>query len=186
MCDIKKIFLFIAVVTTILLQSCLSANDVDYTDWKKENNEYFLNCQQQKDEDGNPVYEQIVPSWAPATSVLIRWHNDRSLTANNLVPLDNSTVDVKYQVEDIEGNLIQNSYSSTTYGDSIYRSKPSQNIIGFHCALTHMHVGDSVTMIIPASAGYGQQSSGSVKPYSTLVYHVKLKSIPAFEIPVKY
>lgn len=180
----KKTFLYASLIVLLasILSSCLGDNDVDYTEWKKQNDAYYLQCMDSI-KDGKRVYEQIIPSWAPSTSVLVKWHNDRSLTAKELSPLDNSTVYVKYALETIDGTKIQNSYSSTTYGDSIYRTQPSQNIIGFWAALTNMHVGDSVTMVIPASAGYGSSASGSIKPYSTLIYHVKLKSIPAFEIP---
>ncbi len=84
-------------------------------------------------------------------------------------------------MEDIEGKSLGNSYSTTTYGDSIYQSRPNNNIVGMWAALTSMHVGDSVTMVIPAKSGYGASAVGSIKPYSALIYHVKMKSIPAYD-----
>ena len=135
--------------------------------------------------DGIPVYTRVSPDWAPSAFVLMKWHNDRSATANNLQPLDNSTCYVKYEFEDVEGNKIQDSYDSQTYGDSIYRCRPCDNIVGFWTALRQMHVGDSVTVVIPAEAGYGSNDMGSIKAYSTLIYHVKLKAVPAFETPLE-
>lgn len=156
------------------VSSCLKSDVVDYEDWRKQNDVYLNNIDLDE-------YQLIVPDWAPQNSVYIKWHNDRSLTADNLVPLSSSTVDIKYELEDIEGNSLGNSYSSA---DSVYRSRPSQNIIGMWIAMTTMHVGDSVSMIIPYPSGYGSQSNGSVKPYSNLIYRVKLKAIQAYEKPL--
>lgn len=154
----------------------------DSVEWNKRNLA-FLETQEARTEDGKPYYTKISPDWAPSAYVLMRWHNDRSLTASNLQPLDNSTCYVKYALEDIDGNLLQDSYDMHSYGDSIYRCRPADNIVGFWVALRNMHVGDSVTVLIPANAGYGSSASGKVKAYSTLVYHLKLQGVPAFEIP---
>ncbi|MDE7190513.1 MAG: FKBP-type peptidyl-prolyl cis-trans isomerase, partial [Muribaculaceae bacterium] len=102
---------------------------------------------------------------------------------SNLMPLDNSTVDVKYCLRNIEGTVIESSYSTTTYGDSIYRTQPNANVIGFWTGLTNMHVGDSVTMVIPYQAGYGSASQRALLPFSTLIFDVKLKSIYRYETP---
>ena len=40
-------------------------------------------------------------------------------------------------------------------------------------------------MILPYQSGYGNYSSGSVLPYSDLIYHVKLVSVKAYERPDK-
>ncbi|MDE5846117.1 MAG: FKBP-type peptidyl-prolyl cis-trans isomerase [Muribaculaceae bacterium] len=117
-------------------------------------------------------------------SILAQWHNDRSLTAGNLVPMDNSTVDIIYEGKYYNGVTFDSSFSQTTYGDSIYRCKPTDMISGFWAMLTNMHVGDSVTCVIPSSAGYGASSS-SLMPYSTLVFNIKLKSIYKYEMANK-
>ena len=98
--------------------------------------------------------------------------------------MDNSTVDVIYECKYVNGTVLDTSYRNTTYGDSIYRCKPSDNIVGFWAMLTNMHVGDSVTCVIPMNAAYGV-SSTSVMPYSTLVYNMKLKAIHSYELPSK-
>lgn len=168
-------------ILPIALTSCLgddNDNTVDYTEWIALNENYV------SEKAADPDYERIVPKWSPGVFVLAKWHNDRSLTAGNLVPMDNSTVDVIYQVEYVNGVQLDSSYNNTTYGDSIYRCKPLVNIVGFWAMLTNMHVGDSVTCVIPADAAYGA-SSTSVVPYSTLVYHMKLKGISAYEVSEK-
>ncbi len=174
----KKILLLLPVFA-FLLSSCLKDDEnlTEYTEWKNKNDEYMTKMENLT-ENGEKVYTKVVPSWATLDYVLIKWHNDRSLTENNLVPMSTSTVNIKYEMEDIEGNALGNSYSST---DSIYQSCPNQNIVGMWAAMTSLHVGDSVTIIIPAMSAYGSSSRGSIKPYSALIYHMKMKSIPSYE-----
>lgn len=151
-----------------------------YKEWRAENEQYLKEAAEQTQEDGSPYYTKIVPSWAPETYVLIHWHNDRALTQNNLSPMDNSTTQITYELFNVKGELISNSFSNR---DSVYTSRPSQNIIGMWSALTHMNVGDSVTMVIPSQAGYGEVNYNGIPPYSALVYNVKLKAVTAYEIP---
>lgn len=166
------------------LSSCLGDDDntYDYTDWINQNEAYLVRMADTIGADGKKVFEKITPLWAPGVYILAQWHNDRSLTASNLVPMDNSTVDIKYDGCYVDGTMFDNSYSRTTPADSIYRCKPSDMIVGFWTMLTSMHVGDSVTCVIPTNAGYGTTSS-SIRPYSTLVFHVKLNSIYKYEMP---
>ena len=173
----KKILYFIPLFA-FLATSCMSSEDTPtYSDWKKQNEEYVQKMEDLT-ENGEKVYTKFAPEWAPGDFVLIKWHNDRSLTEKNLKPLSNSTVNIKYEMEDIDGNYLGDSYSVT---DSVYQSMPNQNIIGMWIALTNMHVGDSVTMVIPASSGYGASSAGSILPYSALIYHVKMKDVPKYD-----
>lgn len=167
----------------LLLTSCLGDEvEKDYKDWRERNEEY-IKKEEARTENGTRYYDKIVPVWAPEQYILMHWHNDRSLTEKNLSPLDNSTVNYKYSLENIDGEELQNSYSLTANGDSIFQQKPSDAIVGMWTALTTMHVGDSVTLVVPYTAGYGNYSSGKVLPYSTLIFHVKLVDIPAYEIP---
>lgn len=154
-----------------LLQSCFKDDDNTYEEWRKQNDNYIAALDRNE-------YELIVPKWAPQNSVYIKWHNDRSLTANNLVAMSNSTVDIKYQLTDIDGNVLDSSYS---LADSTYRSRPNANIVGMNIAMTTMHVGDSATVVVPYPSGYGASQFGKVKPFSDLIFHMKIKSIKAFE-----
>lgn len=176
----------VAIATAAGLTSCLGGDDnsYDYAEWISENENYFIRMQDTICADGNKVFEKITPVWAPSVSILAQWHNDRSLTAGNLVPMDNSTVDIIYEGKYYNGVTFDSSFSQTTYGDSIYRCKPTDMISGFWAMLTNMHVGDSVTCVIPSSAGYGASSS-SLMPYSTLVFNIKLKSIYKYEMANK-
>lgn len=165
------------------LTSCFDDADSvpeQYREWRQQNMDYVTAAEAKTDADGKPYYTKITPTWAPDGYVLVHWHNDRSLTAGNLSPMDNSTVQMKYQLFDINDKEISNSYSNT---DSVYTSRPLQNIIGMQVAMTHMHVGDSVTMVIPYQSGYGEKVHSDIPPYSTLIYNVKMKAITAYEVP---
>ncbi|MDE7349629.1 MAG: FKBP-type peptidyl-prolyl cis-trans isomerase [Muribaculaceae bacterium] len=174
----------LSIILSAGLTSCLNDDDKNSFDmdaWINDNDAYFTRMQDTIDADGNKVYEKISPVWAPSVSILARWHNDRSLTASNLAPMDNSTVEIKYEGRYFNGSSFDSSYARK---DSVYSCQPSSMIVGFWAMLTNMHVGDSVTCVIPYNAGYGT-SGTTFMPYSTLVFDIKLKSIKAYEVPGK-
>lgn len=176
----KSLLLFLPILSAVMV-SCLDDDSNNpYRDWKKQNDNWLVNFESDVT-SGRKDYEKIVPDWAPQNSVYVKWHNDRSQTEKNLSPLSTSTVDITYALENIEGTSLGDSFSSTAYGDSIYRSQPHQNIAGMWIAMLNMHVGDSVTMVIPYLSAYGAQGRGSIDPYSTLIYHVKMKAVSRFE-----
>lgn len=171
------------VLLAFVMTGCFDDDDpisVQYKEWREQNEQFLVDAQNLKDANGAPYYTKLIASWAPDTYVLIHWHNDRSLTEKNLSPMDNSTTRIVYRLFDIEGEEISNSFANK---DSVYTSQPLSNIIGVWSALTNMHVGDSVTLVIPSQAGYGERSYSDIKPYSTLIYGLKLKEIPLYEMP---
>lgn len=170
----KSIFAIVSVVALFILPSCLKGEMDEYEKWRDVNDAYVRAID-------TTEYQKITPDWAPGNSVYMKWFNDRSLTANNLVPLVTSTVSVTYRMKNIEDKDLGSSY--TAGGDSLYTNVVNKNIVGFQIALMQMHVGDSVQVIIPYKSGYGSTLTGSVTPYSNLIYNVKLVSIPAYEKP---
>lgn len=178
-----KNFGFLALPALLLgMSSCLGDDngDNDYKEWRQKNNEYIVAAENSM-VGGVKEYEKVIPVWDKASFTLMKWHNDRSATADKLTPLDNSTIAVKYQLTNIEGDVIDSSYKLTEHGDSIYHCRPCEMITGFWIATTNMHVGDSVTAVIPYTSGYGVLGSGAVAPYSTLVFQIKLIEIVALE-----
>lgn len=167
-----------------MLTSCFKDDEVeDYTEWKAENEKYVAEAAQMRDDSGELVYQRLIPSWASTTYTLIKWHNPADAAQSAFIPLDNSTVDIKYETLDINDNVIDSSYNMVQYGDSIYRTTPGTMITGVRAALEVMHPGDSVSLVVPSSAAYGIYTHGKVKPYSTLKFNLKLVGIHRFEIP---
>ncbi|MDE6230570.1 MAG: FKBP-type peptidyl-prolyl cis-trans isomerase [Muribaculaceae bacterium] len=155
--------------------SCIKGEMDDYDAWRVENDKYVSEIDLEE-------YQRVAPDWAPENEIFIKWHNDRSLTANNLVPISTSTIKTKYELENINGVSLGNSYTASS-GDSVYQTVPNANIVGFWAAVTMMHVGDSVTVIIPYMSAYGNQTRGSITPFSNLIYRIKLKEVVNFERP---
>ena len=176
----------IPIVLTVLampfLQSCLDGDDDKdvYKEWRNQNAVYFTE-QAELTENGEKVYSEYVPSWQPSNKILMRWH--KRAVKPGICPLFNSTVDVIYSGYDKDGRCFDNSFSMRQYGDSVYRTKPSNLIPGFAYALFQMQVGDSCTVIIPNELAYGNLQHGTVLPYSTLRFGIKLVGIPLYEIP---
>ena len=173
----KKFFytVFMAIVAITMLDSCLGKSVEDeYKNWRESNDEWYHR------QATSGQYTVLTASWDPSAHALICWHNDTMLTRNNLKPLISSTVDVKYRLSLYDGTRVDSSYTSlsVTQSDSIYRSLVSNNVEGWMIALTHMHVGDSCTVIIPYQQGYGSTKKSDVLlPYSNLVFDMKLVDI---------
>lgn len=171
-------------MSCLSMSSCMGEDENDrYNDWRQQNIKY-VNDMEALTIDGQQVYTTVRPSWAPGNFVLMKWHNDRKLTEKNLSPLFNSTCRVTYRLSTIEA-AVDSSFNMTQWGDSIYQCKPMNTVSGFAIALTNMHIGDSCTVIIPYFCAYDRGTSTKIpKPFSTLIYDLKLVSIPAYEIPM--
>lgn len=89
------------------------------------------------------------------------------------LPTDSSKVKVDYEGKTIDGNVFDSSIKRGQPMECIVR----QNIPGFAEALTHMPVGSEWEIYIPADKAYGERDMGQIKPFSTLIFKVKLLSI---------
>lgn len=171
----KKYFysVLLALVAITMLDSCLGKDVYDqYKDWRESNDEWY----QRQAQSGQ--YTRVTAPWDPSAEVLMRWHNDTMLTRNNLKPLITSTVDVKYRLTLYNDTLVDSSYDIVSPADSIFRSRVNDSVEGWMLALTHMHVGDSCTVIVPYQQGYGStKMSDLLLPFSNLVFDIKLVDI---------
>lgn len=170
-------------LSPMMLTSCLNDDDStekDYSEWRKENVAFYNECAEQLDDNGQPYYDKLTLDIASGLTILIHRYNQSPASA--MRPMDNSLVNVKYEGKLCDGTVFDSSYSKK---DSVYQCRPLDNIAGFWGALTTMAEGDSVTVVIPAAAAYASSSSGDVKPYSTLVFDLKLKKIVSWDSPMK-
>ena len=169
----KFFYIIMAVVALTMLDSCLGKSVYDeYKDWRQKNDAWY------EQQVASGQYTTIIASWDPSAQVLMRWHNDTMLTKDNLKPLITSTVDVKYRLSLYDGTPTDSSYLSTSPADSIFRSVISSSVEGRMIALTHMHVGDSCTVIVPYQQGYGStKMNNTLLPYSNLIFDIKLVDI---------
>lgn len=171
-------------VATVVISSCDTEDTWDdYKEWREANQAWLVEQTNLTNPDGTPFYTKISPAWYPQSGVLIHYFNDRSLTAGNLQPLVNSTVDVKYIGRLYNNVAFDSSFTQTANGDSIFRTQPTNTIVGWQIALTDMRVGDSARVIIPFMEAYGTQTSTSIPPFSNLSFDIKLVDIYRYELP---
>lgn len=174
----------VMVAASVVVSSC---NDDDKSTWEqykewREANEAYYDTQKYMMEDGENVYTTLTPSWNSGASILIRYLSDRSKTEGNLSPMLNSTVKVKYI-----GRLYNDVAFDSSYlrPDSVSLFNVSEVVPGWTTALQYMRVGDSARIVLPYMQAYGVSgsSSGSIPPYSTLVFNLKLVDIVDYERP---
>lgn len=170
----------------LLLTACLDSDNPTDTskEWKELNERWMLEKSLEQDADGNAMYERVNCPWDPSAYVLMRWHNDRSQTASALSPMSTSTVDVRYEVRTVDSVMVDNSHSRVNPAPGVYRSTLNKNISGWVIGIANMHVGDTCTILIPYSQAYGTMAYNGLKPYSSLIFNVRLTGIPALEKPL--
>ena len=181
----RKLPIILITAVVAILAGCGVGNNSntweEYADWRNANDAWL----EEKIETSGAYYRKVVPSWDPTAFVLIHYFNDRTKTMNNLSPLATSTVDVKYHGRLYNDEPFDSSYRMTIYGDSIFRTQVNQVIIGWTIALSDMRVGDTCEVIVPYRQGYGGNGTTAIKPYSHLIFGMKLVDIPHYETPNK-
>lgn len=167
----SRLFPIFAIACLIILPACFHDNDdkTDYTQWKLQNDAYLEEIATMT-EDGKLVYTPVSPVWDNSFTVYMRWHNKPGEeNPSDIRPLSTSTCIVKYTLKNIAGETLDSSAN--------FVCVPNQLVTGFNTALTNMKVNDTVTAVVPYTAGYGMGGYGSVLPYSTLIFGIRLVSI---------
>ena len=93
---------------------------------------------------------------------------------NGEVPKATDKVLVNYEGRLIDGTVFD---ASKKHGDKPAEFKPSQVIKGWTEALTMTPVGSKWQLYIPYELAYGERNTGSIKPFSTLIFDVELVGI---------
>lgn len=181
----KKLLYTIAVFIILsVITGCNSkAEDVwkEYKEYREENVAFYNEQAALLDENGEHFYTKIVPSWNLGAEILIHYFNDRKETEGNLSPMITSSCAISYRGRLYNDVAFDSSYTSTS---NVMIFRPEETIVGWWVALEQMRVGDSVRVVIPYGLGYGSTGSltGTISPYSTLVFDMKLQDIVAYEI----
>lgn len=138
-----------------------------YLKWNNQNTAYFEKAKTLTDENGNPYYKQVSPNWDMTSCVLMHYYTHGESTET---PYYTSFIKVCYRGELIDGTV----FDST---DNPIKVKLSSLVKGWAAAVEEMHPGDSCRVVIPQHLGYGASSYGTIKPYSTLIFDIKLLEI---------
>lgn len=154
----------------LVLPSCFGDSDTnnDYSEWRALNQAYYDSIEIAT-VDGKLQYVPITPAWDNSFTVLMRWHNNQEENSSQITPLSTSTCLVKYTLTNIKGDTLDSSAS--------FKCVPNNMVTGFMAALTNMRVNDTVTAVIPYTAGYGAYGYNSIPPFTTLIFGIRLDSI---------
>ena len=184
----KKLLLLIAIACgAAAFSACNSDSDnitlSDYYQWRAQNEQWVRDQQARTNPDGTPYFQTIFPAWNPGIFVLMHWFNDRAETAGNLTPLYTSTVDVRYNGYNMNGERFDSSATTNAYGKLGVARFPINGLIqGWAVALENMHVGDTVEIIVPYAAAYGTSYMNDlIVPYSALRFNMRLEDIFSYE-----
>ena len=165
----NRIFPLLMAASLLLLPACLGDSEgSDYSEWRALNQAYYDSIEM-ANVDGVLQYVPITPVWDNSFTVLMHWHNDPDENPSYVMPLSTSTCVVKYTLTNIQGDTLDSSASFTCV--------PNNMVTGFMAALTNMRVNDTVTAVVPYTAGYGTYGYSSILPYSTLIFGIRLDSI---------
>lgn len=181
-----KFFPLLLLSALVLTTACNDDKDdvdlSDYKAWRAKNDQWIVDMQNRKNPDGTPYYQVYVPAWNPGAFVLMHFFNDRAETAENLVPLYTSVVDVIYEGYDCEDEMFDSSKSINQYGRTgVQRIANNSSIQGWAIAMENMHVGDTAEVIMPYQVAYGASVTGTIMPYSALRFNMRLYDIYKYE-----
>ena len=128
-----------------------------YADWKNQNEEFLIS---------NKGKEGIQTTASGLQYRIVK-------EGKGQVPTATQSVKVHYKGTLIDGTQFDSSYDRkepTTF-------RANQVIKGWTEALTMMPVGSKWGLFIPQELAYGSRETGSIKPFSTLIFEVELISI---------
>ena len=129
-----------------------------YADYKKENEDWLKNNSQK---DG------VITLPSGLQYKILKSGSGR-------VPNENDRVNVHYEGKLIDGTVFDSSYERN---ESVTFS-PNQVIKGFGEALCKMPIGSKWIIYIPEYLAYGDaNTTGQIKPYSTLIFTIELLGI---------
>jgi FKBP-type peptidyl-prolyl cis-trans isomerase FklB len=90
------------------------------------------------------------------------------------VPLTTDRVKVHYEGRLIDGTVFD---ASKKHGDEPMELPPTNVIKGWTEALTMMPVGSKWQLYIPYELAYGDRDTGTIKPFSALIFDIELVGI---------
>lgn len=176
----KQLLLVISLFSVLLFSACDETETVDDR-WKIENEAQFTAIA------NNPEYTKLNSQSGNGFvmyKVLETGTGERSPYFTEQVKVlytgwYKNIWDNPYTYSDENGNFITNKIVfDTTSKNNIARTFNVNGVVdGFSTALQNMKEGDKWEVWIPWKLGYGTNSSGTIKGYSTLVFEIELVKI---------
>ncbi|MGL4993312.1 MAG: FKBP-type peptidyl-prolyl cis-trans isomerase [Bacteroidales bacterium] len=184
---IYSILLLIIAITSSTLTSCLDSEDPNapYYEWK-ELNETFFNNKKDSIDFGNGYEEIEIPTNHGGGTLLRRVIKSGEGTVS---PIYTDQVKTHYTGKLYTDSQFDTSFTITSVNgvelteEELYLYNDPASfavngvIVGWTEVLQLMHVGDKWEVIIPWDLGYGNTGSGTIPPYSTLIFEIELMEI---------
>ncbi len=155
--------------------SCLDTQTTaeQYADWKTKNEAYFNSYN-----DSVGYNKLTIPANRGGGIVLYKVLKEGDATSGS--PMYNDTVIVHYRGKLIDGTIFDESYEGDTAvwdNNENPRSFALDRVVkGWTESFMQMHIGEKRRIIIPWTLGYGESGKGTILPYTTLIFDVKLIS----------
>ena len=193
---------FYTLLTMLLMAlamvSCKETNDdvEEFPNWKNANTAFFTakyNAARQAIANGDKSWfilknyaKDATDTGNPTDYIVVKVINEGTGSG---CPLFTDSVRVHYRGQlmastsyvdstDPElGLVFDKSWSGTSFDASTFvpaKFSVANTVVGFSTALQHMHIGDRWKVYIPYNLGYGEDDSGSIPAYSTLVFDLSL------------
>ena len=90
-----------------------------------------------------------------------------------VMPKDTSLVTVNYEGKTLDGKVFDSTYKR----NEPVELRANQVIKGWTEALVHMPEGSVWEVYIPQNLAYGERETGSIKPFSALVFKIELVKV---------
>lgn len=189
----KYLVIFLSLIGLISMTSCSETNDEtdEFADWQNRNETYFSSIYAKAESaiSAGDKKWKIIRTYSkpeqlnskPSDHIVVEVLNEGNGTVK---PLFTDSVRVHYQGHLMptesysEGYVFDKSWAGTYNLQTMVPAKfaVSGVVDGFCTALQQMHDGDRWRVYIPHQLGYGQNASGSIPAYSTLVFDMTLHS----------
>ncbi len=147
-------YIFILLLSVLVLSSC---DEDKYADWKIINEAWLENLKEENKD--NPDF--IVTESGLCYQIIHNGYYTR--------PNSSSYIEADYKGRFITGK----NFDSGKYKDLISSSPLS----GWREGIPKIKQGGRIIIYIPANLGYGDDGSGSIPPYSTLIFDVNLNYV---------
>lgn len=184
---IKKVYLFSLILLTLGFVSCSETEEVGrYDNWQARSEAFIDSIANVFNSPANQALTEKDPKKLYAfkdltTGQMIYGKRINKTGNSSEKPFYNSKISAYYRMSYFNGDVVQQNFSGIepTEFDSPAEFSLDQVITGWQYSLVEIEEGEFWTLYIPYQSGYGSGtgSDGSLQPYSTLVYNVKLDKI---------
>ncbi|MDR1585368.1 MAG: FKBP-type peptidyl-prolyl cis-trans isomerase [Prevotellaceae bacterium] len=158
---IKKAIFFISLFAAVVFMPSCERND--YQEWKMINEQWLAQWQEEiKTYNDTTQGNKYITTESGLIYKIIDEGDE-----NQRLPIEYSSIKVTYTGQFIDGSAFD------SLSDPSWLSMTSV-VQGWVEGLKKLHTGGIIDLYIPYTLGYGEDGSGSIPPYSILIFNIHL------------